>query len=119
MKRVKNTYWRKGGVSKKRRGMTFTTKKRGKNTPEWFSFAVVVSVTFLLCIAINFRAFSEMRSEYNENYSLNEEIDNLKIENSGLRSEVKNLKDDPNTIAREARKRGMSRPNEKVLVPIK
>jgi cell division protein FtsB len=79
---------------------------------------VIVSITFLLCLAINFRAFSEMRQQTSENTLLNEQIKKLTTENSVLQEEAKNLKNDPQTIAREARKIGMSRPNEKVLVPI-
>ena len=59
-----------------------------------------------------------MREQVNENTSLNEEIERLTTENVVLQQEIKNLKHDPKTIAREARKIGMSRPNEKILVPI-
>ncbi|MEZ5307723.1 MAG: septum formation initiator family protein [Pyrinomonadaceae bacterium] len=74
-------------------------------------------VTFMLCLAINFRAFSEMRKQTNEFSELNTEIDNISDKNLALQEEIQNLKKDEATIAREARKLGLSRPNEKVLVP--
>ena len=100
-------------------GYAYKTKKREKgSTPQWFIFTVIVSITFLLCLAINFRAFSELRQQSNENYSLNAEIEKLTTEKKVLQEEIKDLRGDPKTIAREARKIGMSRPNEKILVPV-
>ncbi len=95
-------------------------KKKGSNssTPEWFIFTVIVSITFILCLAINFRAFSEMRQQSGENVELNAEIDKLTTETLVLSKEIRDLKHDPSTIEREARKIGMSRPNEKILVPV-
>lgn len=98
---------------------TYKSKKREKgSTPQWFIFTVIVSITFLLCLAINFRAFSELRQETSENSTLSAEIEKLKSETIVLQEEIEDLKDDPKTIAREARKIGMSRPNEKILVPV-
>ena len=98
---------------------TYKKRKREKgSTPQWFIFTVIVSITFLLCLAINFRAFSELRQETIENSTLNTEIEKLTTETVVLQGEIKDLKNDPKTIAREARKIGMSRPNEKILVPV-
>ncbi len=71
----------------------------------------------MICLAINFRAFSEMREQSSEFSELNSEIEKLTTNNLVLQEEIQNLKNDENTIAREARKIGMSRSNEKVLVP--
>ncbi len=116
MSKVRNTYWDNSSFSSTRQGGK-TNRDRGK-TPQWFIFAAIVSITFLLCLAINFRAFSELRQENIENTALNAEIEKLTSETSVLQGEIKDLKDDPHTIAREARKLGMSRPNEKILVPV-
>lgn len=114
------TYWNKTSSISNMRNV-----KRSKNncksrsaTPQWFVFTVIVAITFLLCLAINFRAFSDMRRQSIEYTSLNTEIDKLTTENLVLQEEIRNLKHDPRTIEREARKIGMSRPNEKILVPI-
>lgn len=70
----------------------------------------------MLCIAINFRAFSDLRGQTAENTQLTSEIETLTTGNLLLQEEIKNLKSDSGTIEREARKIGMSRPNEKILV---
>ena len=87
-------------------------------TPQWLVFTVIASITFMLCMAINLRAFSEMNVEIEQNERLSLSIEQLTNENFGLQSEVQNLKSDSHTLEREARRIGMSRPNEKVLVPI-
>ncbi|MCB1023240.1 MAG: septum formation initiator family protein [Acidobacteria bacterium] len=119
MSKVANTYWNKTNGSLQRPKDRSGARKSGKAaTPQWFIFTVIVSVTFILCLAINFRAFSELREQSIENTELNAEIEKLTTETIVLQEEIKNLNDDPKTIAREARKIGMSRPNEKILVPI-
>lgn len=91
---------------------------RTKTTPQWFVFTVIAAMTFMLCMAINLRAFSEMSQELEQNERLSLAAERLANENIGLQSEVHNLKTDSHTVEREARKIGMSRPNEKVLVPV-
>lgn len=93
-------------------------KHHTSETPQWFVFAVIVSITFMVCIAINLRAFSELSAEMNQHQTLSAEIDNLSNENLLLQKEVSGLKTDSAAIEREARKIGMSRPNEKILVPV-
>ena len=58
-----------------------------------------------------------MRQEASENQELNSEIESLAAENAALSQEVESLKSDPKMIEREARRIGMGRPNEKILVP--
>lgn len=79
-------------------------------TPQWFVFAVIALLTFMICIAINIRAFSEMLDQMTQHSNLSAEIERLKIENADLKKEVRSLKTDRRTIEREARKIGMSRP---------
>jgi len=95
-----------------------TTKARVSATPQWYVFAAIASMTFMLCMAINLRAFSEMNVEIEQNARLSLAVEQLTNETIGLQGEVHSLKTDSNTVAREARKMGMSRPNEKILVPI-
>jgi cell division protein FtsB len=87
-------------------------------TPQWFVFAVITSMTFMLCMAVNLRAFTEMTRETTQHQQLNAEIEALNNENLIIQQEIHSLKSDPRAIEREARKIGMSRPNEKVLVPV-
>ncbi|HEY8560400.1 MAG TPA: septum formation initiator family protein [Pyrinomonadaceae bacterium] len=78
---------------------------------------MVASIFFMICVAVNFRAVSEMNAEAAQNTQLSTEVESLSVENLALQEEIHNLKNDSETIEREARKIGMSRPNEKILVP--
>jgi cell division protein FtsB len=118
LSKVVATYWTNSqSISMPTRNRMKTTKRTESSTPQWFLFGVVVSITFMLCMAINFRAFSEMNAEAIQNTQLNAEVEKLSGENLALQDEVHNLKNDSRAIEREARKIGMSRPNEKILVP--
>lgn len=95
--------------------MNAKTKTGTKHS--WFGFAAVASLSLLLCLAVNLRAYSEMTRELNQNEQLNLQVETLTTENSALEQEIQNLRKDERAIEREARKIGMSRPNEKILVP--
>jgi cell division protein FtsB len=88
-----------------------------RTTPQWLTFAVIASLTCMLCLTINFRAFSEVSQEISQNETLTSQIEILTTENLSLQEEIHSLKSDSRAIEREARKIGMSRPNEKILVP--
>ena len=118
MSKVADTYWNNSQT------VSIPTRNRKKaagyaksSTPQWFLFVVVVSITFMLCLAVNFRAMSEMNAEAEQHNQLTTDVENLSVENLALQEEIHNLKNDSETIEREARKIGMSRPNEKILVP--
>ncbi len=119
MSKVVAIYWdNNSAVSMPRRTHAKTAKRETSATPQWFAFAVAVSITFMVCIAINLRAFSELRVEMTQHETLSTEVQQLTTENLMLQKEVNGLKSDSKTIEREARKIGMSRPNEKILVPV-
>ncbi len=111
------TYSTKSARKAPKRSKSGSAAGRKEPMPQWFIFTVVVSITFMLCLAINFRAFSETRKQTAEFTELNSEIDKLTTNNVVLQQDIQDLKSDDETIAREARKIGMSRSNEKVLVP--
>jgi cell division protein FtsB len=94
-----------------------TAKDGERATSQWFVFAVIAALTCMLCLTINFRAFSEMRQEMSQNETLTSQTEILTTENLALQEEIHSLKSDSRAIEREARKIGMSRPNEKILVP--
>lgn len=71
----------------------------------------------MLCVSINFRAFSEMREEVDQNSRLAGQIQNLMDENLALQEEIHSLKTDPNVIQREAKRIGIAVQPEKVPVP--
>lgn len=73
----------------------------------------------MICVTVNFRAYSELSSESEQNDVLNNKIESLTTENLSLQEEIHYLKNDSDVIEREARKFGLQRREEKVLVPAK
>lgn len=120
MSKVAVTYWNNGRTISMPAKSGLKSVRRSKSaTPQWFVFAIIASITFMLCMAINLRAYSEMSRETTQFQQLNNEIEQLSNENLIIQQEIHDLKSDPRSIEREARKIGMSRPNEKILVPVK
>ena len=118
MNKVGATYWSKQTATaraRNRRGSA-AVKRTGSAVSRWMALAVVIGTMSVLCLAVNMRAFVEMNHQSLEYKRLNDEAQRLSSANVVLQEEIKNLKDDPKTIEREARKIGMSRPNEKILV---
>ena len=76
-----------------------------------------ISLTVMVCLTINFRAFSELREETDQNKTLTLEIEKKTTENLAIQEEIHYLKNDPKTIEREAKKLGLIRKKEKVPVP--
>ena len=119
MSKVAATYWdNTHTVSMPVEARAKIAPVRTSATPQWYVFAVIASMTFMLCMAINLRAFSEMSAEIEQNERLSLAVEQLTNEGIGLQGEVHSLKTDSHTVEREARKMGMSRRNEKVLVPM-
>ena len=117
MSKVAATYWNNSQtISMPMRNRTRKAKRAASKTPHWFLFVVVASITLMLCLAINFRAFTEMNEEAGQHQQLQSDIEKLSVENLAIQEEIHNLRNDSQTIEREARKIGMSRPNEKILV---
>ena len=71
----------------------------------------------MLLVSINFRAFTEMREEVDQNARLAGQIQNLMDENLALQEEIHSLKTDPQLIQREARRIGIALSEQKVPVP--
>ena len=71
----------------------------------------------MLCVSINFRAFSEMQQEVDQNARLAGQIQNLVDENLALQEEIHSLKTDPRVIGREAKRIGLGVQQDKVPVP--
>ncbi len=125
LNKVAITYWDNpqpislAGVGGRNRAKTATAAKERseKITPQWMVFAVVASMTLMLCMAINLRAYSVMSGEAEQNERLNTEIEQLTNENLAIQEEIHHLKTDSLSIEREARKIGLSRASEKILVP--
>lgn len=123
MSKVASTYWGNNNtVAIPKLNVGAKTRARMKSNretaaPQWFIFALVVCITSMLCLTVNFRAVSELNTEIEQNQKLNLEVDQLTNQNLAIQEEIHNIKTDPKMIEREARKLGMGRPDEKILVP--
>ena len=122
MSKAANIYWddTRGSyaanrTAKPRRAKGPAASRR--TAPWWLSFVIVLSIFVMLGVSINFRAFTEMKEEANENTRLASQIQNLMDENLALQEEIHTLKSDPNAIQREARRIGIGLRQEKVPVP--
>lgn len=62
----------------------------------------------MLAVAINFRAFTEVRDEVKQNAQLASQVENLMDENLALQDEIHSLKTDPTRIATEAKRIGIA-----------
>lgn len=117
MSKVVATYWDNSTA------VSFPAKNRMKNAkrtetamPQWFVFVAIASITLMLCMAINLRAYSEMSAEAEQNQRLSVQLESLTNENLAIQEQVHNLKIDSSFVEQEARKIGLSRPNEKIPV---
>ena len=61
----------------------------------------------MLCVSINFRAFTEMQEEAGQNTRLATQIQSLTDENLALQEEIHTLKTNPEIIQREAKRIGV------------
>ena len=121
-----NTYWtnkqapstRNGKPAIARRARPGAKNAKGTTTPQWWAFGIAGALTLMLCLTINFRAFSELSKESAENSSLENQIHSVTEDNLALQEQIHYLKNDPGTVEREARKFGFRRPSTKVPVPV-
>jgi len=114
LNKAANIYWdnSQGSVSASRRSTSTrrrraTAKANTRTTPWWLSWVIFGSIFGMLIISINFRAFSEMREEVEQNGRLAAQIQNLMDENLALQEEIHTLKSDPRVIEREAKRIGI------------
>lgn len=92
-------------------------RERAKVMPRWLPPVAAIALTVMVCLTVNFRAFSELREEADQHQDLSAEIEKKTSENLALQEEIYYLKNDPKTIEREAKKLGLLRKKEKVSVP--
>jgi cell division protein FtsL len=120
LSKVATTYWDNSNAvfipakNSRARVRTQTVKREKANS--WLGFAVVVALSSMICLTVNLRAYSELNAEINQHQVLNTEVNQLTIENSTLADEIEQIKNDKTRIALEARRLGMSLPDEKVLL---
>ena len=109
-----STYWDRQTasrkVSRRRRqpAVKAVARAEKRTTPWWLSVVVFTAIFGMLLISINYRAFTEMRSEATQNTQLQTRVQSLMDENLQLQEEIHSLKTDPTRIQTEARRLGMS-----------
>lgn len=96
--------------------MAETKDKKGRRS-QWLGIGIAAMLTLMLCLTINYSAFSELSKESKEHEILEKRIESVTTENLGLQEQIHFLKNDPKTIEREVRKFGLRRPKQKVSVP--
>lgn len=85
-----------------------TAKKQPmQKAPLWAAFVIVIGMTLMLGLTINYRAYTTLKVEAIENDQLSTKIQNLTDENLQLQDDINNLKTDPKVIEREAKKLGI------------
>jgi hypothetical protein len=64
---------------------TGSNKSKANRAPSRYAaLAIIASIAFMLCLTVNYRAFSEMSREVDENQNLNWQIQTLTEENLAL-----------------------------------
>lgn len=92
-------------------------RARAKQEVKWLPVGIALAITLMVCLTINFRAYSELRRELDQNQELTTQIDSVTSDNLSIQEEIHYLKNDPDMIEREARKFGFVPRKEKVPVP--
>jgi cell division protein FtsB len=86
--------------------------------PRWIPYLATVSLALVLCLTINFRAFTELTREVEQNESLNKQIESITTENLNLQEEIYYLQNDSAVIEREAKKFGFRRHDKEKKVSV-
>ena len=122
MNRAVNTYWddrkrtwrRRNTNSVRRPDIRPNVKQESTKVFTWRPAAIALFITLSLCLTVNYRAFSELRSETNQYESLQNNIESTTSKNLALQEEIYYLKSDPDMIKREAQKFGFVPRSKKV-----
>ena len=102
--------------------ITRRVKVKGKDQKpaisKWWAAGIAATLTLMLCLTINYRAFSELSEQAVENEGLDQRIRLVTEENLQIQEHIHYLKNDPSTVERESLKFGLRRPDQKkVSVP--
>ena len=116
MKKVDATYSNRRTRRKRQPALKFP-KKRKRILPRWASYGATAIFVIVLCLTINFRAYTELSREVEQNENLNSRIEEMTSDNLGLQEEIYYLQNDSEVIKREAKKFGFRAKEKKVPVP--
>lgn len=104
MSKAENIYWDKTDA-KSFSPRPGRTAKAGQ--PGWVAPVVAGSLSLMLCLTINYRAFSNLKEETAQKQALMQQIESVKNENLEIQEDIYRLREDPKTIKLEAKKLGL------------
>lgn len=105
MNKAENIYWGKTRSNTKNSSRKSPTKT--SRQPKWIAPLVAGSLSIMVCLTINYRAYYELNKETAQQEVLNRQIESVRNENIELQEDIYKLKSDRKTIELEARKIGM------------
>jgi hypothetical protein len=111
------TFWSGRRAPMPRGTRTAERIKPGKEI-KWLPIGIALSMTFMICVTVNLRAYRELSHEAQQNTNLNAQIDAVTSDNLSLQEEIHYLKNDPDMIKREAQKFGFVPRKESKQVPV-
>ncbi len=105
MNKAENIYWGKtrSTVKNSKRKDPLRTSRQ----PRWVAPLAAGSLSIMICLTINYRAYSVLNKETAQQKALTEQIESVRTENIELQEDIYKLKSDRKTIELEARKLGM------------
>lgn len=114
---VANTYSVRGRGPANR--TTIERRKTKNKQNSWIPVAAAGFLTLMICLTVNYRAYTEFSREASENETLKQSVQAITTENLSLQEEIQSLKGDKKTVEREAKKFGYESSKDKIPVPAK
>ena len=95
---------RPGSRTARAKPLKWRKEKPKRVVPEWLPVLAALTLTGMLVLTINYRAYSELTSEKEEFQELNEKVQRATTENLSVQEEIYYLKTDPQSTEHETRK---------------
>ncbi len=123
MSKAANIYWDKGRTGRPQaavargKGRGVLAMARTNRTPGWVAGLIVVLLSLMVVITVNYRSFSNLGTERQANRELESAIEVKTQENLELQEEIHYLRNDAATVQREAKKFGLAQPEKQNVLP--
>ncbi len=91
-------------------------KTQNSKRQKWIGMGLPVLLSAMVCLSVNYSAFSEWNKEVAEHESLETQVQSVIADNLAIQEQIHYLKHDPATIEREVKKFGLQRPSSEVSV---
>jgi hypothetical protein len=100
LSKEKNIYWNRPGPKR-------VSPNPRANQQGWVAPVVAGSLSLMICLTINYRAYSNLKEETSQKQALIEQIESVKNKNLDLQEDIYKFRKDPRTIKLEAKKLGL------------